>query len=159
MYLNFKNIALESIGLILLGFGVEKLKIASQSEQYLALLENDLGKLEALTSGSIGWFFAEKSLWRFGAFVIGFVIIGLIKLWKGNKMGLLDSFIAFLIAFSLIHLGFYGAKFPNSIINLIGRIITEDFKIIYIINGLLWSIIGIGIIWFTLKKHYTQQGL
>lgn len=125
----------------------------------MALFANDLDKFESLTSENIGLFFMQSSLWRFGGIAIGILIIGLIKLWKKDKYGLLDSLIAFIIVFSLIHLGFFSAGFSNSIVNFVGGIITEVFKTKFIINGLLWSGIGIGIIWFALKKHYTQQNL
>lgn len=159
MELNFQNIVFELIGLVLIGFGIEKLNVASRSEEYVALLTNDLEKFESLTTESIGLFFAESSLWRFGALAFGLVIIGLFKLWKMDKNGLLDTFIAFGLAFSLIHLGFFNAVFSNSIINFIGGVFSEDFKIKSIINGLFWSGIGIGNICFALKKHYTQRGV
>ncbi|WP_143017691.1 hypothetical protein [Kriegella aquimaris] len=159
LILNFKNIALESIGLLFLGFGVEKLKVASQSEEYLALFSLNMEKFKSLTSETIGSFTMQSSLWRFGALAVGLILIGLFKLWKKDKKGIWDSLIAFLLVFSLIHLGFFGATFTNSIINFIGDIFTENFMVQFIINGLLWSAIGIGIIFFALKKHYTQQNL
>ena len=157
--LYFLNIAVELIGLVLIAFGIEKLKVASQSEEYVALLANDFEKFESITNKSIGWFFIESSLWRFGALAIGFLIIGLFKLCKKDKYGLLNSFVVFGIAFSLIHLGFFDAGFTHSVINFIGGILSENFKTKFIINGLIWSGIGIAIIWIALKKHYTQQQL
>ena len=152
MNLNFKNIALELIGLILIGFGIEKLIVASKSEEYLALFSYKIEKFESLTSETIGSFTLQSSLWRFGGIAVGLLIIGLFKLWGKDKNGLWDSLIAFLLTFSLIHLGFFDAKLTNSVINFIGEILTEDFKLKFIVNGLLWSGIGIGIIWFALKN-------
>ncbi|WP_303318796.1 hypothetical protein Q4Q34_04885 [Flavivirga abyssicola] len=155
--LNFKNIALESIGLILIGFGAEKLYVASQSEKYLALFANDFDKFQTSTTESPGWFLTKSALWRFGAFGTVFLLIGLFKLWKKNKKGLLDSIVSFLFAFALIHLGFYDAKFSNSIINFLGRLISDKLNIICIINGLFWSTLGLLIIWITIKKLHTTK--
>ena len=157
LILNFKNIALESIGLTFIGFGVEKLKVASQSEEYLALLSLNIEKFESLTSETIASFTVQSSLWRFGTLAVGLLLIGLFKLRKKDKKGIWNSLIAFLLVFSLIHFGFFGAEFTNSIINFVGGGLTEDFKLKFIINGLLWCGIGVGIILFALKKHYTQQ--
>lgn len=152
MILNFKKIILESVGLIFIGFGIEKLYLASQSEKYLAIWTGDFNKFEVLTSENIGWFFMQSYLWRFGGIATGFLIIALLKLWKKNRKGLVNSLIAFLIVFSLIPIGFFSSGFSNLIINFIGGILTENLMIKFIINGLLWNAIGIGIIWFALKN-------
>lgn len=157
--MNLKNIALESIGLILIGFGVEKLYVATQSEKYLALFANDFDKFQTLTDESPDWVFTKSSLWRFGSFAAVFLIIGIFKFWKKNKKGLFDSLTSFLVAFLLIHLGFYNAKFTNSIINFLGGIFSNDLKIICLINGVFWTTLGLIVIWFGVKKNYTQQRL
>ena len=125
----------------------------------MALFENDFDKFQALTNESPTWVFTKSSLWRFGCFASVFLIIGLLKFWGKNKKGLLDSIVSFLIAFSLIHLGFYNAKFTNSIINFPGGIFSNDLKIICLINGLFWTTLGLIVIWFAVKKNYTQQRL
>lgn len=156
LILNFKNIVLESIGLILIGFGVEKLYVGSQSEKYLALFANDFETFKTLTTESPSWLFTKSTLWRFGAFGTVFLLIGLFKLWKKNKKGLLDSVVSFLFSFLLIHLGFYDTKFSNSIINFPGRLISDNLNVICIVNGLFWISLGTIIIWITLKKHYNN---
>lgn len=46
--LKFKNIVAESFGIILLVFGIEKLRVAMRSEEYLAIFNNDMDKYEFL---------------------------------------------------------------------------------------------------------------
>ena len=159
LVINFKNIALESVGLIFIGFGVEKLYIASQSEKYLAISSGDFDKFEVLASENIGWFFMQPYLWRFGGIAAGFIIIGLIKLWRKNSKELINSLLAFLIVFSLIPIGFFSSSFCNSATNFVGDFLTEKLTLKFVINGLMWSVLGIVIIWFTPKKHYTPHGV
>ena len=123
----------------------------------MSLFSYDMDKFQSLTTETISSFTMQSTFWGFGACVLGFVIIGLIKFWKKNKKGLLSSLIGFLLVFLLFPLGFFGAGFSNSIINFVGGIITDDFKIKFLINGLLWSLMGIGIIWFALKKENTTH--
>lgn len=155
MKLNLKNILIESFGIILLVFGIEKWRVSMLDEEYLALFAGDMDKFNSLSSETIGSFMADNVMWGVGAYVTGFVIIGILKILNKDIKGLLDSLVAFIILFSLFPLGFFGAAFTNSIINFVGGIITENFKIKFMINGLLWTLIGIGIIWFALKKKKT----
>ncbi|VAV84210.1 hypothetical protein MNBD_BACTEROID02-1354 [hydrothermal vent metagenome] len=102
----------------------------------------------------------DNVLWGIGAFIIGFIIIVISKILNHKKKGLLNSLIAFILVFSLFPLGFFNAGFTNSIVNFVGGIITENFKYKFMINGILWTLIGTGIIWLAIKcekKHYTQQ--
>ncbi|VAV84209.1 hypothetical protein MNBD_BACTEROID02-1353 [hydrothermal vent metagenome] len=46
--MKFKNIVAESFGIILLVFGIEKLRVAMRSEEYLAIFNNDMDKYEFL---------------------------------------------------------------------------------------------------------------
>ncbi len=149
---SIKNIVIESIGLILIVFGIEKLRIAMRSEIHLAILSNDMNKFESLTSDTIGDIVIDYTLWGLWALLIGFISIGLCKFLKKNKIGLLESLISIVLVFCLFPLGFFRSGIANSIINFVGGIITENFKIKSIINGILWTIIGISTIWFTLKN-------
>jgi len=146
-----KNIVTESFGVFLLIFGIVKLGIAMRSEEYLAIFNKDISKYQSLTSQTFGELLAENVYWGLGAFIIAFVIIVLLKILYHNKKGLLNSVIAFILVFSFFPLGFFNAGFTNSIVNFVGGIITENLKYRLMINGILWTLIGIGIIWLGIK--------
>jgi hypothetical protein len=160
--LKFKNIVVEFFGIILLVFGIEKLRVAMRSEEYLAIINNDMEKYESLTSQTFGELLADNILWSIGAFIIGFIIIIISKILNRKNKGLLNSLIAFILVLSLFPLGFFNAEFTNAIVNFVGGIMTDNFKYKFLINGILWTLIGTGIIWLAIKldkKHYTQQRL
>lgn len=137
---------IESVGLILVIFGTKRLRISTQSEEYIALFSEDMTKFNSLTLDAPDTFIFNTLLWQFWALIICFSIIILLKYFNGGKNLILNSLISFLIIIGLFAIGLFRSILINSFIDLIGGIITNNFKMKFIINGLLWMLIGIGLI-------------
>ncbi len=141
--------------MILIVLGIEKIQVSVYSKEYEAMFKMDGDKLNQLGVSSIGELMMDTFWWSFGAFLVVFVLIGTFKLSGKLKKGLLDTLLAFTIVFALFPLGFFNSGVTHQIVNHIGDVFSDELRTRMLITGLFWTVLGIAIIWFTLKntKH------
>ncbi|WP_299224181.1 hypothetical protein [uncultured Aquimarina sp.] len=157
---NLKLILLECFSLIFIISGIDRLYVAYNGKQFDALMNKDWGKLESLTDERIGQFFADQAYWTLVSLIIGILAVGLIN-WK-NKFGIINSIVVLILTFGIYKTGIYSSGIINRYLNYFCGIFAEGYGMAFLIGGLIILLIGILILWKTIKinkKHSTQQWL
>ncbi len=140
--------------------GIDRLYVAYNGKQFDALMNKDWGKLESLTDERIGQFFADQAYWTLVSLIIGILAVGLIN-WK-NKFGIINSIVVLILTFGIYKTGIYSSGIINRYLNYFCGIFAEGYGMAFLIGGLIILLIGILILWKTIKinkKHSTQQWL
>ncbi len=150
-----KNILLESLAMILIILGSEKIQISFYSEEYRAMFKMDGDKLDQLGAHSIGELVMDTFWWGFGALLIVSILIGTLKLWRNKKKGLMDTVLALALVFALFPIGLFNSGLTHEVTNLVGSLFSNELYTKMMITGFFWSIIGILIIWYATK--YTKH--
>ncbi|WP_188439973.1 hypothetical protein [Planktosalinus lacus] len=77
--INIKIILFETIALIFIINGLQRLYVASQGAKYDAIISRNWEKLESLTSLTAGQVLANRADWTFGFLITGVLVIGFIN--------------------------------------------------------------------------------
>ncbi|MHB0756862.1 hypothetical protein [Polaribacter sp. M15] len=149
--INIKLIILESISMIFLVNGIQRLYVASQGQKYDALMSQNWEKFESLTSESVGQFFANRAFWTLGIILVGILIIGIIN-WK-NKIGIINTMLLFLIVIGIAMNGFFLTGITHQYLNYFCGIFAESWGISFLIGGIIITLIGILILWKTINLN------
>ena len=125
--LNWKNVIIESLGLILLTSGIKRLYFSSNP-----IIDQEV---DELTPENIVSFHVDAFLWSIGALLVVAVFIVVFKL--KTKQSIRDTILAILIIFLLIPTGFFNKGLINSLFNYFGYIFTNIKTTSALINGIL----------------------
>ena len=126
--------------------------------QFDALISEDWEKFESLTDVRIGELFANQAYWTMASLLIGILIVGLIN-WK-NKFGIINSIGVIILTFGISATGINSHGIINRYLNYFCGIFAEGYGMAFLIGGLLIALIGIAILWKTIKmnkKHCTLK--
>ncbi len=149
--INIKLILLESVALIFLINGLQRLYMASQGLKYDALLNENWDKFKSLTSESLGDFFAMRAFWTLGFISFGIIAIGVINWKKG--VAIINSIILFIIILGVTMTGFFLSGITNNYLNYFCGIFTENYGTSFFVGGNILTIIGIVILWKTINLN------
>ena len=144
-------ILFETIALIFLINGIQRLYVSSVGEKYDAIIANDFDKYYSLTSKQIGSFLNERAYWTLGAFLVLIIIIGILN--KKLKIHFINSSVVFLIIFVLFPTGFFVEGLVNNYLNCFSGIFGDSYGFSFLIGGMILTVIGIAIILITLKNN------
>ncbi len=156
--INIKIVVFETISLIFLIHGLQRLYVASQGAKYDAIMSNNWEKFETLSTLTVGHFFAYRAIWTFGIIITGVLVIGLIN-WK-NKISKINSILFFLLITGISVTGFFVKGILNNYLNYFCGLFGDKYGISFLIGGTILTLIGISILWITIrryKKNYTQN--
>ncbi|MFI1770278.1 hypothetical protein [Thalassobellus citreus] len=123
--------------------------MAYNGNQFDALISENWEKFESLTDVRIGDFFANQAYWIIASLLIGILIVGLIN-WK-NKFGIINSIIVLFLTFGISATGIYSGGIINRYLNYFCGIFAEGYGMAFLIGGLIIALIGIMILWKTIK--------
>jgi hypothetical protein len=156
--INIKIVLFETIALIFIINGLQRLYVASQGAKYDAIMSDNWEKFESLTTLTIGQFIANRAIWTLIIILMGVLVIGLIN-WK-NKINIINSILLFLLIIGVSFTGFFMKGIVNNYLNYFSGLFGETYGTPFFIGGTILTLIGITILWQTLsrhKKHYTQH--
>ncbi|MEX0998273.1 MAG: hypothetical protein WDZ45_14580 [Flavobacteriaceae bacterium] len=158
--IKIKIVLFETIALIFIIHGLQRLYVASQGAKYDALMNENWEKFEYLTNLTAGQFLANRGIWTFGILITGVLVIGFLN-WK-KKINIINSILLFLLIIGIAPTGFYMKGIVNNYLNYFSGLFGEKYGISFFIGGTILTLIGITILWMTLskyKKQYTQHQL
>lgn len=148
---NLKLILLECFALIFIISGINRFYVAYNGNQFDALMSEDWEKFESLTDVRVGEFFANQAYWTIASLIIGILIVGLIN-WK-NKFGIINSIAVLILTFGISATGIYSDGIINRYLNYFCGIFAEGYGMAFLIGGLIIALIGIMILWKTIKMN------
>jgi hypothetical protein len=148
---NLKLILLECFALIFIISGIDRFYVAYNGNQFDALTSEDWEKFESLTDVRVGEFFANQAYWTIASLIIGILIVGLIN-WK-NKFGIINSIVVLILTFGISATGIYSDGIINRYLNYFCGIFAEGYGMAFLIGGLIIALIGIMILWKTIKMN------
>jgi len=148
---NLKLILLECFALIFIISGIDRFYVAYKGNQFDALMSEDWEKFESLTDVRVGEFFANQAYWTIASLIIGILIVGLIN-WK-NKFGIINSIVVLILTFGISATGIYSDGIINGYLNYFCGIFAEGYGMAFLIGGLIIALIGIMILWKTIKMN------
>ena len=149
--INIKIILLESLALIFLINGIQRLYVASKGKIYEAALDENWVKFESLTNESLGDVLAYRAFWTLGIIIVGIFVVGIIN-WK-NKVRIINSIIVFGIIVGITVTGFFLSGITNQYLNYFCGIFAESYGISFFVGGNILTIIGIAILWKTINLN------
>lgn len=141
--LNWKNVIIESLGLILLTSGIKRLYFSSNP-----IIDQEV---DELTPENMVSFHVDAFLWSIGALLVVAVFIVVFKL--KTKQSIRDTILAILIIFLLIPTGFFNKGLINSLFNYFGYIFTNIRTTSALINGILLTLSGLLLLKFSFKYN------
>ena len=144
-------ILLESISLVFLVNGLQRLYMASQGSKYDALINENWEKFESLTSQTAGQFFANRTYWTIGFILIGTLTISFIN-WK-YTIRVINSIILFLIISGISMTGFFLQGITNRYLNYFCGLFGGKYGFSFLVGGFILTLIGILILWKTINDY------
>jgi len=148
---NLKLILLECFALIFIISGIDRFYVAYNGKEFDALMNEDWEKYELLTDISGGQFFANQAYWTIVSLLIGILMVGLIN-WK-NKFGIINSIVVLILTFGISATGIYSDGIINRYLNYFCGLFAEGYGMAFLIGGLIIALIGIAILWKTIKMN------
>ncbi len=148
--INIVFILSEIFSMIFFIHGVQRLYIASQGEKYYALLNNNFEKYYTLSNKQISDFMVSDAYWAIYAFIFYAFLIFFIN-YK-YKIYHINSVIVIGIVFFLFPLGGFGG-IVKIYLNYFCGLFGKSYGTSFLVGGSILTIIGILILWVTLKKY------
>lgn len=147
--IRLKLILLQTLSLIFLIAGVQRLYIATQAEKYEAIGASDWEMFETLTSQTVGEFLFNETLWALVGLLFGITFIGYVN-WR-NKKSLLNTLLIFSIVLILFQIGLFNGGLFNNYINTFWGAMGINFTITFIIAGIVFGLLSAILIITSLK--------
>ena len=150
---NIKLILLECFALFFIISGIDRLYIAFHGEKFEVLINEKWNweKFESITDINYGQFFVNQIYWNIAVLIFGILVVGIIN-WK-NKIGVINSILVLILTIGTSATGIYSTGIINRYLNNFCGLFADGFGIAFLIGGLILALIGITILWKTIKKN------
>ncbi|UOK42149.1 MULTISPECIES: hypothetical protein [Flavobacterium] len=154
--IDLKLALIQSLGIIFLIEGIERLYMFSQSEKYECVLaylkdqNSDCWKKFESPYETMGDFMVSGFVFGFYGLIIGIILIALIN-WR-NKTSIYNSLLTFILIMIPFACGVFRKGFINDLFNSFGGLFSRDFTVENFIGGSTFTIIAIIILWKSRKN-------
>lgn len=159
--INIKIIIFQLVGIILLIQSFMQLKIASELENYLCMLQYSKDLMTDCWHNKLplGEFISEILMWRVYGYVFGATLISLLN-WK-NKISFLNSLIVIIPVFVLFPIEFFSNEFVKHTLFIPNNLLVVFFTNHYAFAGCLYLIAGLFFILIPInnkpKPYHTKK--
>ena len=153
--INFKGICLEVIAIIIIINGLKRFYMAFHSEEYMALANYDLDKLDAMYDNGYFQFYLNQAYWMIGFTLFTILLVGLLN-WK-NNLKFINSFLNFIIISAISFTGFFVKGPLNRFFDYCCKLLSEKFAVGYFVGGLLLCLTGLYTLWFNIHHCKTSE--
>lgn len=128
--------------------GMKRLYLASQSEIYDAMIQEDSEKFKSLTDSTAGEVIFDVYYWTLAFLAIAVLIVGLIN-WR-YKTAIVNSILTLIIAFLFFPLGLINGAFIPDLFNSFCYFFSDEMGMAFMIGGLILCGIALMLLSFSL---------
>ncbi|PBJ13759.1 hypothetical protein [Flavobacterium sp. ACN6] len=156
--LNFKVIIMQVLGLILLIHGILQLRFYTVAEKFICAVNHFQDKSSECwnrlfpAKEDIFNFWPSIYIWIFLGFLSGIILVSFLN-WK-NKLSPLNTILAAIVMYIIMRFKFFRKGILSRLFDSFLSVFSDDFKLQFIIGGVLSALIGILILWLSVKPVF-----